>query len=101
MPTSEPMTPGEIARTLRSVESKLDRLDTKLDHRPTWTEIERLAKSYEATVTEQFRLRDSRLDSLEEDLCQLQEAQRKVGWAVFSAVIMALVSVVIGVPPVL
>lgn len=83
MPTSEPMTIGEIARTLERIEKGTSSLHEKLDARPTKEELERVESQLRAEVDE------------------LHDAQTWLYRLTIGAVVTALIGVVIGVDPML
>lgn len=84
------MTTGEIARSLERIERGTAAIHEKLDARPTWEDLKRLETA-----------RDKELAEVTSDIECLQSANRKVAWTVVGAVLVALVSLVVGAPPVL
>lgn len=90
MPGTEPLTQGEIARTLLRIEHATDEmrkeLNQKLDARPTWADYKRLEQA-----------RDRQLADLEADVRALEANQSKVVWAIISTVIVTIMGVVINV----
>lgn len=110
-PTSEPLTMGETARSLQRIENAINdqrtetaqnmtEIRTRLENRPTWTDIERLEKARDIQFAEKEKHWDDQLEDMRRDVCDLQGTQRKVAWSVVGAVIVAVLSLVLGVPPV-
>lgn len=81
MPTSEPMTIGEIARTLLRIETGTAALHEKLDARPTREELERVERQLRAEVDE------------------LHGTQTWLYRLTIGAVLAALLGLVLGVDP--
>ena len=90
MPGSEPLSQGEIARTLlrmkRSQEEMRHELNEKLDARPTWKDYQRLELA-----------RDREIADLVADVRELEGNQSKVVWAIISTIIVTLMGVVLNV----
>lgn len=115
MPDSEPMTPGEVARTLTTIRETVTGIDAKLDKRPTWADLDRVLKSHtEAHNTDvralsethaaDVRALERRIDTAAEDLDErVIELQQWQTWAVrlvLGAVILAVLGLVIIEQPV-
>lgn len=79
MPTSEPLTIGEIARTLERIERGTEGIHQKLDARPTREELARVEKQLRAEVDE------------------LHDSQTWLYRLTIGAVVTALIGLVVGV----
>lgn len=64
MPSTEPMTPVEMARAVVRIEAGILGLGTKLDAKPNWADIERIERTRD---TEQAK-QDAAIKAVEEDL---------------------------------
>ena len=62
MPESDPWTPNELSRAIRTVSATLERIETKIDTRPTREEITRAEAIQLRKDTEQ----DAAIQSLEQ-----------------------------------
>lgn len=78
MPTTEPMTNGEIARSLVRIEKSLEHVTEKMDTRPSWEDVKRIETALAA------------------DIRELQDTQKWAMRLVIGAVLLALISLVIG-----
>lgn len=77
---------GELSRNFKglqqAVSSGFERLENKIDDRPSWQSIERMEKVHEATHT-----------TITSDVKELQDANRWITRTVFAALLTGLVSI--------
>lgn len=67
MPDGEPWTPGELSRAIRTVTATLERIEGKIDTRPTREEISRSEASQLRKDTEQ----DKAIEALENNYTRM------------------------------
>lgn len=99
MPTSEPMTPGEVARTLHMIRETVTGIDTKLDKRPTWNDLDRVLASHKEAHDRDIAAVERRIDSAAEDLDErVTELEQWQTWAmrlILGTVVLAILGLVI------
>jgi hypothetical protein len=81
---------GELSRNFKSLQQSIgtgfERLEKKIDDRPSWQSIERMEKVHEATHK-----------ALETDVKELQDSNRWITRTVFAALLTGLVSIAVAV----
>lgn len=109
MPTSEPLTTGETARSLQRIElgvnevraetaKNMTEIREKLDKRPTWTDIERLDKARDERVAAVKTELLAKIEGNREDIDKLSGTQTWLFRLVIAANIAAVLALVLGGP---
>lgn len=79
-PTSEPMTSGEVARSLSRIERGLNEVNVKMDTRPSWEDVKRIETQLCADIT------------------KLEGTVTWVSRTVGGAIILAVIGFIVGIP---
>ncbi|MDO5618013.1 hypothetical protein [Kocuria sp.] len=106
MPTSEPMNPAEVSRSLERIEAAVTSMDEKLDARPTWKDVERVMNArreaheadirrLETDLQEHTETADRHIKWIESRVLELESWQAWVVRIVLAAVIAAVLGVVL------